>query len=164
MRVSEALALECTDLTRDGLLVRSTKYRKSRLLPVHDTVVAALRQYIARRHAFGTCRVFVGSDGQKLQYSMVRWTFAKLAREVGLGHSPRPRIHCLRHTFAVRALEACPQGAHAVARHQVALLTYLGHTNIAGTYWYLQSTPHLLRDIAAACESQATGGTPCTPR
>jgi integrase/recombinase XerD len=63
-----------------------------------------------------------------------------------------PRIHDLRHTFATRALEKCSTRREAVARHFVALATYLGHTDIAHTYWYLEATPELMTDIAAAAE------------
>ena len=57
-----------------------------------------------------------------------------------------------RHTFATRALEQCSTRREAVARHFVALATYLGHTDIAHTYWYLEATPELMTDIAAAAE------------
>ncbi len=162
LRVSEALALRLEDLTRDGLLIRKTKFQKSRLVPVHPTVEAALERYLQRRRTVGadTALVFVGADGRRLRYDIVCWTFAQLVRAIGLaapGHL-RPRIHCLRHTFAVRALESCPEGLPHIARHQVALMTYLGHSHLESTYWYLQSTPQLLRDIARACERIVVGG------
>jgi integrase/recombinase XerD len=56
------------------------------------------------------------------------------------------------HTFAVNALLACPEGRDNVGRHLLALSTYMGHAKISDTYWYLESTPHLMRDIASACE------------
>lgn len=65
---------------------------------------------------------------------------------------PRISPHALRHTFAVRALLTCPDGRERIARHMVALSTYLGHVDAAATYWYLQATPELLRDIASCCE------------
>jgi integrase/recombinase XerD len=64
-----------------------------------------------------------------------------------------PRIHDLRHTFATRALERCSTRREAVARHFVALATYLGHADIGNTYWYLEATPELLGDISAAAEA-----------
>ena len=75
----------------------------------------------------------------------------------GLGRSPGPRLHDLRHTFAVRSLEACGHDRQAVASHMLALSTYLGHTEVAHTYWYLQATPVLLRDIAAVSEQLFQG-------
>lgn len=63
----------------------------------------------------------------------------------------------LRHTFATRALEQCSTRRETVARHFVALSTYLGHADIANTYWYLEATPELMTDIAAAAEALIAG-------
>jgi integrase len=63
-----------------------------------------------------------------------------------------PRLHDLRHTFAVRALEACPSGYDHVSQHLLALSTYLGHAKLASTFVYLRTTPRLLADIAEQCE------------
>jgi integrase len=62
----------------------------------------------------------------------------------------RARDH--RHTFAVRALQACPDGRDAITQHMLALSTYLGHFTVAGTYWYLEAVPELMTDIADRCE------------
>ena len=81
--------------------------------------------------------------------------FRELVTRVGLPLGPdSPRItpHSLRHTFAVRALLTCPDGRERIARHMVALSTYLGHVDAAATYWYLEATPELMRDIASYCE------------
>jgi integrase len=94
---------------------------------------------------------------------MVNGTFHFLLRFVELGSTrgPRvPRIHDLRHRFAVRALESCTGDRDRVARHVLALSTYLGHAHVADTYWYLQATPHLMTGIADACEVFFAGGTP----
>ncbi|UGX94262.1 hypothetical protein G6321_00053490 [Bradyrhizobium barranii subsp. barranii] len=69
-----------------------------------------------------------------------------------------PRIHDLRHTFAVRSLEQCRHDRAAIARHIVALSTYLGHAHVTDTYWYLQATPTLMGQIAEAGEALLTGG------
>ena len=61
-------------------------------------------------------------------------------------------MHDLRHTFAVRALESCGHDRQTVAKHMAALSTYLGHADVANTYWYLEATPVLLHDIAEASE------------
>ena len=66
--------------------------------------------------------------------------------------SPGPRLHDLRHSFAVRSLEACLHDRQAVAHHMAGLSTYLGHTSMAHTYWYLEATPVLMHSIAAAGE------------
>jgi integrase/recombinase XerD len=162
LRVSEALALRREDITRDGLHIRKTKFQKSRLVPLHPTVATALEHYLDRRRVVGgeAARVFVGADGRPLRYQIVRWTFCQLVLTAGLavpGRS-RPHIHSLRHTFAVRALESRQHSRLSVARHQVALMTYLGHSHLESTYWYLQSTPLLLHDIADACEAVVIGG------
>jgi integrase/recombinase XerD len=82
---------------------------------------------------------------------------AKAAKVSG-SHDRRPRWHELRHTFAVRALETSPKGRQQVSQHLLALATYMGHVNIDATYWYLEATPELLRDIARAAETFIRGG------
>jgi integrase len=84
----------------------------------------------------------------------MKW-FLRLSREAGLREGPGtegPRIHDMRHTFAVRALEAAPKSASPVGPHIRALSTYLGHTHVADTCWYLHVTPKLMRGVADACE------------
>lgn len=165
LRISEALHLVLNDVTTDGLVIRQTKFRKSRLVPVHATTTAALDRYLERRHAVGVGddHVFLSPCGRALTYAMVNGTFHFLLRFVELGSTrgPRvPRIHDLRHRFAVRALESCTGDRDRVARHVLALSTYLGHAHVADTYWYLQATPHLMAGIADACEVFFSGGTP----
>jgi hypothetical protein len=63
------------------------------------------------------------------------------------------RIRHFRHTMAVRSLEQCPHDREAVARHIIALSTYLGHGRVTDTYWYLQATPLLMGQIAEAGEA-----------
>lgn len=156
MRVSEALGLRVGDVTSEGLLIRKTKFQKTRLVPLHDTALAALRRYLERRLLMHpeADHVFVGSNGQPLTYGAVYPVFGTVLKAAGVqgsrGH--RPRLHELRHTFAVRALESAPSDRQRSGQHMVALATYLGHVNIDATYWYLQTTAELLRDIAAAGE------------
>lgn len=69
------------------------------------------------------------------------------------------RLHNFRHTFAVRALESSPEGSHHVARHMLAVSTYLGHARVSDTFWYLRSTPQLMIDIAQISERFLKGGT-----
>jgi integrase len=106
--------------------------------------------------------VFVSVRGQRLDRFSVHWTFCRLLEWAGVGRGTRrrPRIHDIRHTFAVNALLACPQGRDNVGRYLLALSTYMGHAKLADTYWYLESTPHLMQDIASACESLLNRGTP----
>jgi integrase len=96
-----------------------------------------------------------------LPYNTVRGIFLQLLNRINLrgAHSWRdPRIHDLRHTFAVRSLEQCRHDRAAVSRHLVALSTYLGHAHVTDTYWYLQATPVLMGQIAEAGEALLQGG------
>ena len=164
LRISEALRLRFDDLTPDGLMIRETKFKKNRLVPLHGTVVEALGSYLERR------RRRVGADphifvshrgGGRLGYDVVATTFQKVLEAAGIpdqASRSQPRLHDLRHRFAVKALQACPDNRDRIARHMLALSTYLGHARVESTYWYLESTPPLMTDIAEACESFLTGG------
>jgi integrase len=163
LRVSEALALRLEDITEDGLIIRQGKFHKSRLVPLHDTTRDALDAYLSARARLGTfdTGLFVSTSGTAPAYSTVVATFLRLARSIGLRGEPGqrgPRIHDLRHTFAVRSLEQCRQTREEVARHIVALSTYLGHAHVTDTYWYLQATPFLMERIAEAGETLYRGG------
>jgi integrase/recombinase XerD len=163
LRVSEALGLRFADITEDGLLIRETKFRKTRLVPLHDTAAAGLQRYLMRRRELcaGDDHVFIGGHGGPLPYPAVHSTFQTLLRKASLWPAPgrhRPRLHDLRHAFAVRALRTSPPGRARIGQHMVALATYLGHVNIYATYWYLEATADLLSDIAGAGETFMAGG------
>jgi integrase len=163
MRVSEALALQRSDFTRDGLLVRQSKGGGSRLLPIHSTTREALEAYVHRRNRVFSLSedVFIVRTGRAPDRSTVRKVFISLARQLGIRGPvgiPGPRLHDLRHSFAVRSLEACAHDYDAVRRHMTALRDYLGHSHIEHTYWYLEATPVLMRTIAAANEDRFLGG------
>ena len=162
LRVSEALTLHLADFTPSGLVIRKTKFGKTRLVPLHDTTVQALEQYRSRwrPHQSTEAALFVEEDGHPLQYGKFYRTFQQLVKVTQLARPPgrRVRLHDLRHTFAVRALEASPHGRHHLSRHMRALATYLGHVAIHTTYWYLDTTPELLRDIVRASEAFLAGG------
>ena len=163
MRIAEALGLQLDDVTADGLVVRETKFHKTRLLPLHATVRQELDRYLAARREVGTAdrALFISAAGQPLPYNSVRYVFLNLLDRTKLrgAHAGRdPRIHDLRHTFAVRSLEQCGHDHTAVARHIVALSTYLGHAHVTDTYWYLQATPVLMGQIAEAGETLLMGG------
>ncbi len=109
------------------------------------------------------CVVFVSLKRTALNYSTVVAVFLHLLRHIGLragpGH-PGPRLHDLRHTFAVRSLEQCGSDPKAIKRHMTALSTYLGHAHISDTYWYLQTTLVLMSQIARAGEALHKGVQP----
>ena len=161
LRISEALKLTVADVTRDGLLIRETKFRKTRLVPLHDTAAAGLRRYLARRRPRSNDDpVFIGKHGGALRYIAVKETFDRLVRNAGIAPTARrrPRLHDLRHTFAVRALQGSPAGRSRSGAHMAALSTYMGHVNIYATYWYLEATADLMRDVAAAGEDYLFDG------
>jgi integrase len=156
LRIAEAIKLRLQDWTVDGLLIRESKFRKSRLVPLHDTARAGLERYLVHRRQIGGAddHLFVSHDGRRLSYSAARAAFRTALQAAGLDTvaGRRPCLHSLRHTFAVRALTSCPDGRERIAQHTLALSTYLGHYKATATYWYLEATPSLLEDIAAACE------------
>lgn len=162
LRVSEGLNLLLSDIQTEGLLIRKTKFRKTRLVPLHETAVAGLREYLKHRRRLhpGGDHVFISSRGQRLAYWEVHAVFRKLLKSADLmpERGPVPRLHELRHTLAVRALEASPTGRQRIGQHMLALATYLGHVNINATYWYLETTAELLCDIASAGEKFLSGG------
>ena len=163
LRRSEVCALRLTDNTPDGLVIRQTKFRKSRLVPMHPSTHDALVKYLAIRTRMGGPdeHLFVLSTGGPPAPHTVTDTFIKLARRTGLRGGPGepgPRPHDLRHRFAVRSLEAAiATDRGSVNRHMLALSTYLGHARVSDTYWYLEATPAVLRQIAQATESLHAG-------
>ena len=124
------------------------------------TALAALRAYLdARLRVAATDdHVFFSPHNRRMASSTVNATFRQVLRlaKITPTHRGWPRIHDLRHTFATRALEQCATTREAVARHLVALATYLGHAGIANTYWYLEATPELLQDLSAAAEIRSS--------
>ena len=165
LRVSEAIHLRFQDITADGLIIRCSKFRKSRLVPLHETTSAGLEEYLKLRRAFSSLddHVFVSLRRRPLLLHDAETAFHNIVKKIGLPRGvglPRPTIHSLRHTFAVRALETCPDGRDRITKHMLALSTYLGHAKVADTYWYLEATPDLMRDIADSCQRFFTGGRP----
>ena len=162
LRISEALHLLVTDITPNGLLIRRTKFQKTRLVPLHATAVTGLGHYLIHRQEAkrGGDHVFVSDEGQPLVYWKVHGVFRALLKSAGIKPSGGrwPRIHEFRHTLAVRALESSPTGRQRIGQHMLALATYLGHVNINATYWYLETTPELLLDIAVISENFVQGG------
>src|SRR5262249_55639426 len=124
LRISEALKLTVADVTGDGLLIRETKFRKTRLVPLHDTAAAGLERYLAgRRPRSQDDPVFIDARGLPLRYIAVKETFDRLVGEAGIRWrtARRPRLHDLRHTFAVRVLQGSPAGRSQCGAHMAAL-------------------------------------------
>jgi len=162
LRISEALRLELGDITAAGLVIRETKFHKSRLVPLHGSTRKVLDEYLGLRQKVADVddAVFISKKRTALSRVTVNLTFNAILGSVGLdsGKGRRPRIHDLRHTFAVRSLEQCKGTREEIARHMLALGTYLGHAHLESTYWYLQATPRLLLDIAVQTEAHSSGG------
>jgi integrase len=153
MRISEVIRLDRDDVDlEDGLLtVRLTKFGKSRLIPLHPSTVKKLKVYLNRRDQLhprpSTSRLFLSNQGTPLTDCMVRWTFVKLSRQIGLrkpGDRCGPRLHDLRHRFAVTTLLHWYQTGVDVEQRMPVLSTYLGHAHVTDTYWYLSGIPELL--------------------
>jgi integrase len=157
--VGEAIALDEDDVDRrrDVLVVRKSKFGKSREVPVHATTMAALDRYRRERDRRFPRQLSVGffasTVGTRLIYQNVHATFLQLVYASGLGRRrPRPTIHDLRHSFAIRTvLEWHRAGADVEARLPL-LSTYMGHVGPSSTYWYLTAVPELLESAATRLE------------
>ncbi len=166
LRVSEAIRLRYEDITPDGLIIRRSKFCKSRLVPLHRTALVGLEAYLKHRRSYAPFddHVFISLRRKPLLIRNVETAFQTAVSKIGLQPSvagrSRPTPHSLRHTFAVRALETCSDNRDHITKHMLALSTYLGHSNVSYTYWYLEATPYLMKNIAERCESFVTGGQP----
>lgn len=166
MRMSEPIALDRADVDLDRALltIRRTKFGKSRLIPLHRSTCAALRRYAVRRdRAVSMARTpsfFLSEWGTRLTESSVGWTFVKLSHRIGL-RGPTdcrgPRLHDLRHRFAVQTLLRWYRSGVDVQQRLPRLSTYLGHAHVADTYWYVTATPELLRLAAERMERREKG-------
>jgi integrase len=152
MRVSEPVALDRDDidLVRGILIIRRTKFGKSRMLPLHATTVEALRHYHKLRDRVfrNTKSFFVSERGIRLTVWSVRKTFILLSRQTGLrGPDDRhgPRLHDLRHRFAIETLLSWYRAGIDVERRMPELSAYLGHVHVNDTYWYISAVPELLQ-------------------
>lgn len=151
MRVSEVIALDDGDIDwrRSLLTVRHAKFQKSRHVPVHESTLAALHAYAARRDRLRPRRrdtsFFVSGVGARVHHQNFHRVFLRLLRLAGIrGERQRPRIHDLRHAFAVKTLHDWYRFDIDAERRLPSLSTYLGHVNPTTTYWYLTATPELL--------------------
>ena len=164
LRRSEATHLLLKDLTTDGLLIRNAKFGKCRLVPLRDSVHQAMDTYLRDRMRLGGPdeHLFVLSTGRPMHTVYLTKIFIKLARQCGLRAGPGEpgtRLHDLRHAFATRSLEnLLSSDRRDVGRHMLALSTYLGHSNITHTYWYLEATPALLRQVSEETEKLHRAG------
>lgn len=155
LRVSEAINADRADLADGVLTVVDTKFGKSRLVPMHPSVVDALEDYGRLRDrllgAVGTPALLVSTARTRLIYKNVQRQFHRLAAEAGItprSQRCRPRIHDLRHTFAVTTMIDAYRAGGNPAEVLPVLSTYLGHASPGSTYWYLEAVPELLGQAA----------------
>lgn len=160
LRLGEALALDRAGVGPDAAVLTVTgKNDQVRLVPVHPSTVSMLAGYAARRDrlcpAPASPAFFITTTGRRAQQRGVQETFARLLALAGIGTPPgrrRPRIHDLRHTFAVATLTGWYRDGADVAARLPVLSAYLGHSCPEATYWYLQATPELLALAAGRLE------------
>jgi integrase len=160
MRVSEALALDRDDVdwNRSLVTLRSSKFGKSRHVPLHRSTLDALGDYARRRDRLYRRRrspsFFISTVGTRVFLQNFWYVFRRLSRLAGLdsGSGRRPRIHDLRHTFAMNTLRDWYRAGVDVERRLPWLSTYLGHVSPSTTYWYLTATPELLALAGARAE------------
>ncbi len=159
LRSSEGVALDDGDLDhrQATLLVRRTKFGKSRLVPLHASTMAALAAYQAIRDRIVRQRLddalFVSERGVRITQHAAEYTFARVSAQIGMRPRFRahrlgrgfPRLHDLRHRFAIRTLVDGYRGGGAVDPLLPVLATYLGHVHVHDTYWYLEAVPELLQ-------------------
>jgi integrase len=162
LRISEALNLsrQDADLETGVLTIKETKFRKSRLVPVHSSTLQALGRYRKFRDTYppgsGSKMFFLAEKRKPLNYRGVLYVFLKLSRELGWREGgKKPRIHDFRHTFAVRRLLKWYEEGANLDQKILALSTYLGHAQITDTYWYLKAVPELLAIVSEMFEKFA---------
>ncbi len=152
MRVSEALNLDISDvdLINGVLNIRCTKFKKSRLIPVHSTTLEVLKNYDTLRQQHMPDQkdfaFFLSGNQTRLSYSFVNATFRKLVCECGIrNHNGiKPRIHDFRHTFAVNRLAAWYDTGLDIHQMLPVLSTYMGHAHFVDTAYYLEAGAELL--------------------
>ncbi len=166
LRIGEAIKLDRNDVdwARGVLLIRESKFGKSRLVPLHPSAIGALADYARLRDEVQRQpkepSFFLSLTGNRLSYAVVSQTFRQLvdAAGVGVGAPYPPRLHDLRHTFAIRTLLGWYRTDQNVQAKIPSLSTYLGHREPASTYWYLSAAPELLT-LAAARQDTAWSAT-----
>lgn len=162
LRISEAynLALQDVDLDAAVLTVRGAKFGKSRLIPLHASTCHVLADYIARRERLWQGRavssyLFVSSRGNRIDGATIHRVFYALSRQIGLRgphDSHGPRLHDMRHRFAMKTLLHWYRSGEDVERRLPILSAYLGHVHVSDTFWYLSAWPELMQEAMSRLE------------
>jgi integrase len=168
MRIGEAMRLDRDDIDwEQGVVtVHSSKFGRSRELVCHPSTIEALRAYAARRDELcphpATASFFVSTQGRRLTHHSVYASFRPLLIDAGLGHASQgrpPRVHDLRHAFALRTLIGWYHDGADVQALLPLLSTYMGHIQPSSTMWYLSASPELLA-LAAQRRDRISGASP----
>jgi integrase len=167
MRVGEAIRLDRSDFdSKQGILtLRQGKLGKSRQIVLHPSTTEALLRYARRRerqtHRPQSPAFFLSRKGKRLIYNNVHFRFFQIVAKAGLDHGKprRPRIHDLRHSFAIRVLVGWYRAGLDTGPRLPILSTYLGHVSPSSTYWYLTATPEILQQACRRLEG-TSGGQP----
>lgn len=156
LRLSEAQNILTSDIDGLAISINNTKFGKSRLVYIHDSTRDALQKYLDIRPShLRRDRLFVIHNDRTPSQHSIEAMFRKCTGKLGLytrNGSNLPRIHDLRHTFAVLSLSGCASDRKSISRHMIALCAYLGHVSIASTYWYLELTMENKKDMAFSIE------------
>jgi len=162
LRIGEArnLKIHDVDLRMGVLTIRGAKFGKSRLIPLHTSTRRVLADYLARRNRQWAARpvspyVFISSWGNQLDGGEIHRTFYALSRQIGLrGPADRhgPRLHDLRHRFALMTLLRWYRSGEDVERRLPFLSAYLGHVHVSDTFWYLSAWPELMQEAMSRLE------------
>jgi integrase len=165
MRVGEAIGLDRADFDarEEVFRIRHTKFGKSRLVPLHPSTTQALKEYARKRDRAirrpASPAFFPSTRGTRLIHFNFHFSFLKMVRVVGLDQAKpqRPRIHDLRHTFAIQTLTSWYRAGLDTGSRLAALSTYLGHVCPSSTYTYLRATPELLQQARRRLEKSQGG-------
>lgn len=153
LRISEltSILISDVDFIEGRLIIRKTKNRKSRIIPIHKSTLQVLRRYLYFRNKIEaknkSSNFFISEEGTNITNFTVRNTFIKLSRKISLRKSTDsfgPRLHDFRHTFAVRTIIQWYKEDADVEVQMPILSTYLGHVKPSDTYWYLSLVPELV--------------------
>lgn len=162
LRLGEArnLELQDVDLPARVLTIRSSKFGKSRLVPLHGSTCRVLANYLRRRERHWAKRpvssyLFVSNWGNRLDGGEIHRTFYALSRQIGLRgptESHGPRLHDMRHRFAVMTLLRWYRAGEDAERRLPTLSAYLGHVHVSDTFWYLSAWPELMHEAMVRLE------------
>ena len=133
------------------LHVEAAKFHKTRLVPLPDSVADEVQRYLALRHGPLQPDAPLLSSGQRVTREATysphglseNWQFLCLTTGVLNERGRPPRLHDLRHSFAVAALDRWYRQGVNVQSKLPHLATYLGHVSIVSTHYYLQLSPEL---------------------